>query len=51
MLMFYLNLTTPADTLYENLHAFCWPVQHNFLIWGEKKALEQQLRSKMYGIF
>jgi len=32
--------------LHENPHVFCWPVEQNFLICSETKALKEQLMPK-----
>jgi len=38
------SIVTTADTLHENLHAFCWLLKTNFLIFSETKASKEQLQ-------
>jgi hypothetical protein len=45
------NLVTTADTLHENLHAFCWLLKTNFSIFGETKASKQQLQQNFMVYF
>ena len=45
------NLITPADTSHGNLHAFCWLLETNFLIFSEIKVLKQKLRQNFKTYF
>ena len=41
----------PADSSHEDLHALCWLLEANFLIFSETKGLKKQLCQKCVAYF